>query len=128
MREIKFRGIELESDNWVYGSLVSYEPYPEIQSTELRENAYDYDKWEVDPQTVGQFIGLTDQNRKEIYEGDILSYDDGSEKVQIIYNGNAFEGFRLDRKILFNNNYLQNKNYLQFNIIGNVHQNPDLLK
>lgn len=111
-REIKFKGKCLEFGNWVFGSLLNYEPCPEIQSTELGENAYDYDKWEVDPDTVCQFTGF-----KNIYEYDIVLYNgmeylvenmfgcfylSGDNKESLIFNeisildieviGNKFDG------------------------------------
>jgi hypothetical protein len=70
MREIKFKGIRKDNHNWVYGF------YANIQEKEhyiLTPSAIGLLWVEVSPETVGQFTGLTDAHRKEIYYGDIVT-------------------------------------------------------
>ena len=141
MREIKFRG--LSNQGWVYGDLITspngmikyvqtnkpiemkdYQKF--INQKSLEEDGYYFTNKciEVDPETVGEFTGLKDKSGKEIYEGDILSAENGK------YIGYVKYGESLSYILTKNNEfcihlYTWSSDYLE--IIGNTHQNKELL-
>jgi len=67
-----------------------------------------------------QYTGLKDKNGKEIYEGDIMLFLD--ERYQVIYF-DSYAAFMLQHS---NGNDLKNI-YTSEIIIGNIHENPELL-
>ncbi len=141
MREIKFRGKRLDNGQWVYGSLLQSEIDVNQLSVkcEVHERFADdfsIKKYAVDPKTVGQWAGLKDKNGKEIYEGDIVTcktkkgYHDiqWPHKGIVEYIGSCFT-INVGRNIIDLDIDTYTPFYCNedFEIIGNIHNNPELL-
>lgn len=133
MRTIKFRGKTHGNGKWYYGSLVYSDEinaaiYFQIGNGLIKRMDWVY----VIPETVGQFTGLCDCNGNKIYEGDILKWEkDGLMYVVKFWDGMFYASVKeCNDGILggFPLHALTKHDYRKCEIIGNIHDNPELLK
>lgn len=117
MREILFRGKLKSNDEWSFGNLnVSLRAIVIITPDETPIGK------QVIPETVGQYIDLTDKNGKKIFEGDIVKYKNSS-PCKIAYIDSQF--------VMMWKNFYRNFERVyddEIEVIGNIHDNPELLK
>lgn len=115
MREIKFRAWDpfykmmLRSETIDFKSLGCF--FNEVKDREQNDVK------------VMQFIGLVDKNLKDIYEGDVLT----NEGLYIIieFSAGQFVGV-YDKN--GSSREIQNRNWLQWAVIGNIHEKLDIIK
>lgn len=130
-RVIKFRALrdDMSDCTFKYGQLtygvdtLNGELYPKIHESYHYKEAYS-----CLPNTEGQFTGLHDKNGVEIYEGDILADDYYGLATNIYipeWENNLSRFVFIDP---FDGDVLDLDFILDFIVIGNIHQNPELLK
>lgn len=140
-REIEFRGKRIDNGEWIYGGYAENDGKAFISArtryipdtrdwdtVEYYENnpCYHLTMIDVDADTVGQYIGITDKNGKEIYEDDIVMSDDGKVgQVQWFEEHLAFMIWCVtDNKVYF----AYDNDFSKIEVIGNVYENADFLK
>lgn len=141
MREIIFRGqtrrygerVRMDGEkvpsNWVYGGVFQGQgAFSIIYGDEVADVRSEYlGKHAVYTDTLGQYTGLTDKNGTKIFEGDIVEgqdYDEEDGYGIVTWDDGAF---------WVENNHIcgtfcENYDGKNFRVIGNVHDNLELLK
>ncbi|MED5046487.1 YopX family protein [Bacillus siamensis] len=144
MREVKFRGMGINGE-WYCGNLSIIKQ--RIKSMGIDPGSYISNKagvpfaYSVRQETVGQFTGLKDKNGREIYEGDIVRNhrDNSNELLEVLWQEEVAEqasygiywtkevpGFRFKRiKRGLTTVFVA---HVDLEVIGNIHQNPELLE
>ncbi len=138
MREILFRGKRADNGEWVQGDFCS--PCNIV----FLENGYDAvlgkddcpmcNDFEVLPETVGQYTGLTDKNGKKIFEGDIIKHirtlwgKDNSDIGVILWCENLCKFYRTSKFDTMDKVEIWKDTAVDYEVIGNIHDNPELLK
>ena len=130
MREILFRG-KTSDGEWVEGDVLQTRYHSGHIEYQIMPQTPVSSAYPVLPETVGQYTGLTDRNGKKIFEGDILhcvSKLDNAKMVVIFECGE----YRMVLAEKFKDYILNCEFYaitcFEKEVIGNIHDNPELLK
>lgn len=133
MREILFRGkVTDEPDEWVQGYLRDADTIFQ-QTRHKKSKCCEYGMFSVKPETVGQYTGICDKKGKKIFEGDIVkipeNYDlyglNAGEVYEVYF---AYGGFRLKPKYKPTARGFYLEDDKEVILLGNIHDNPELLK
>ena len=124
-RVVKFRGKRVDNGEWAYGY---YQELEESENHYYWINEPNGDITDVTPETVGQYTGLKDRNGVEIYEGDVLHWD-SHWGWYVEYENGAFRRIPLNdiQRINWRHHTLQQEGLDTWEIIGNIHDNPELM-
>ncbi len=156
MRTLKFRAWDIDAKRMIHNVIVGMARQLktivitgyEVDFEEIDFEATEYTtNNEKSVYQIMQFTGLTDKNDKEIYEGDIVKTTGCSksrinDKFEVIFQVGAFQLLCIgidDKPIAFITAAVQIKENLEFDlnieslpkyfeIIGNIYENPELLK
>ena len=136
MREIKFRA-------WNYKKMIYN---VSVQNSLIMNHVKEFDYVTKSNYPIMQYTGFKDFNGKEIYEGDVLEYvsyqREENKRIEIVQFDSNCGGWYVHRQactladVLFeqhNEEWQLRQNYKpsdkkKVRIIGNIHENPEILK
>ena len=129
-REILFRGKRADTKEWIYGDVQQ-----NVDAVKIREQEQSIQRiaksFVVIPETVGQYTGLTDIHGVKIFEGDIIEahldelFPDLATTLIVVWSNYGWFGRNMEGNV----DSLEQKWVSDFfEIIGNIHDNPELLE
>lgn len=142
MREILFRGKRVDNGDWVIGYYIKANHHWHNQGIHKDWIVVDTiqnggwcnvrGKYAVIPETVGQYTGLTDKNGTKIFEGDIVKVEYignargiASQIAEVVFEKCKFTlAYGWHKEIVCLTDFAN----VSFEVIGNIHDNPELLK
>ena len=149
-REVIFRGKLSHSGEWVLGSLLKIDSkYHIVTESDMYEDGHhiyqesDTPTW-VDADTVGEFTGMRDRHGKKVFEGDVVRRKDsafGYVDTGVVKYDCHLGAFVLEYEIYgrtyrssFEDGFSDNdgkctiEGTYSYEVIGNIHDNFDLMK
>ena len=142
MREILFRGKRTDNGEWVQGYPCRYGWTGKEKDYIIPDYASALYTAEIDPETIGQYTGLTDKNGKKVFEGDIVKCRDIYNDIEftaVVEFGNPNRAYNWgwQLRIIDGDEYINPDILLWVDmedtgaiceVIGTVRDNPELLK
>ena len=135
MRQILFRGKRIDNDEWTEGYLVeTTNVITDKKATFIFEQDATYFthgefacSFEVKPETVGQFTGLTDKNGKKVFEGDVVEYAGSCGEIVFAECRGAFMSREKDMYCEWLSTLPRYGTGIM-EIIGNIYDNKEILE
>lgn len=143
-RDIVFRGKDIKTGEWFYGDLEFSRYIGRAHIHTYNEDGIYCRQVEVDPDSVGQYTGLKDDKGTAIYEGDIIVKRDktfGTKLTGVVVYNSEFACFFINYEkygIKVSSNFVKSEDYndgystvkceYEYDIIGNVYDNKELLE
>ena len=129
-RQILFRGKRKDNGQWVEGNLVYVKDedgkriYPTIVYS-YGPDTFDWD--EVDPETVGQYIGMLAKGNIKIFEGDKIDHKD--DKGMVVIWHPMYVSFGLRKTGWMHTHFFGEaiQDSTECDIIGNIHEQKETI-
>lgn len=128
MKKPLYRGKRLDNGEWIEGYAycndnISRIIYAIAFESENDNESYYCEGYDIDRNTLGEYVGLTDKNGKNIFEGDIILT--ANKKLCIV--------MLKDFEYIITNIYgeyihrLENEDNGKYEVFGNIYDNKELL-
>ena len=137
----KLKTSVFDATDWVYGSLIDSGNHEQVAiypwfngASTMSVRQLVYARMEgVEPETVGQFIGLTDKNGKMIFEGDIIETKGcrwviGFENTAFAAMDGPSMQFAMFEQYIWDHKKREWAAPDYWEVVGNIHDNPELLE
>lgn len=124
MREILFKAKRKDNGEWVEG-LPRYDINGNITELEVYKRFGDCQIYEIDPDTLCQFAGLTDKNGKKIWENDIVHC---GTKLRVSWHHFKASWVLSKKGWLYNHFFGEAVEPEDVEVVGNVFDNAELLE
>lgn len=131
VREIKFRALkdDMSNCNFVYGQLV-YDAIGCPRITEVDSSGEGLTFHTCLRGTEGQYTGLKDKSKKEIYEGDILKT--GMDEILKVFFNTSTGSFDVEflggdcERLIGEDGWKDDLKQYKYKVIGNIYENAGL--
>ena len=132
-RIIKFRGRDLKTGEFVFGDLETRPKEDFMVIHQYHEDGSYKSQVKVDPDTVGQFTGWSPRKCGDLYDGDIIAFDDWAfndkerKKMQhhvgVIRWSDEYGKYQIE----CNDGFYEGNEVADPQLLGNIYENPELL-